>query len=214
MTNNTDNKINADTAPMTGDVSSSVNTNTGNQSNRPNSKFPFKKNSRFGSEGKDRGSRRSGGPRGERVKPEFDTKSIDVKRVARVVSGGRRFSFWVAMVAGNRKGSVGVGIGKGSDTALAIEKATKNAKRNMITVPLTKEGSIAHDVFAKYNSREAMVVPAKGRGLVAGSSVRNVLELAGVKDVMGKIMSGSKNKLNNARATVEALKKLKQVNQK
>ena len=151
--------------------------------------------------------RRGGRP--ERVRPEFDQKIISIRRVTRVMAGGRRFSFSVAMVIGDKHGKVGVGIGKAGDTQLAIEKAVRDAKKNMITVSMNKEGHIPHDVHTKYASSEVMMMPAPGRGLVAGSSVRTVLEHAGVKDVTAKIFSRSKNKLNNARAAVEALKQLK-----
>lgn len=149
------------------------------------------------------------GARPERVRPEFDQKIISIRRVTRVMAGGRRFSFSVAMVIGDKKGKVGVGIGKAGDTQLAIEKAIRDAKKDMITVPMNNEGHIPHDVHVKYASSEVMMMPAPGRGLVAGSSVRTVLELAGVKDITAKIFSRSKNKLNNARAAVEALKQLK-----
>lgn len=149
------------------------------------------------------------GARPERQKPEFDQKIISIRRVTRVMGGGRRFSFSVAMVIGDKRGKVGVGIGKAGDTQLAIEKAIRNAKKNMITVTMNKDSHIPHDVHVKYASSEVMMMPAKGRGLVAGSSVRTVLELAGVKDITAKIFSRSKNKLNNARAAVEALKQLK-----
>ncbi len=149
------------------------------------------------------------GARPERVKPEFDQKIISIRRVTRVMAGGRRFSFSVAMVIGDRRGKVGVGIGKAGDTQLAIEKAVRDAKKHMIVVPMNKEGHLPHDVHTKYASSEVMIMPAPGRGLVAGSSVRTVLEHAGVKDVTAKIFSRSKNKLNNARAAVEALKQLK-----
>jgi small subunit ribosomal protein S5 len=152
---------------------------------------------------------RRGGARSERTRPEFDQKIISIRRVTRVMAGGRRFSFSVAMVIGDKKGKVGVGLGKAGDTQLAIEKATRNAKKNMITVPMNKDQQIPHDVHVKLSSSEVMIMPAPGRGLVAGSSVRTVLELAGVKDVTGKIFSRSKNKLNNARAAVAALKQLK-----
>lgn len=156
------------------------------------------------------GGRRPGGKkfgkRGERPKPEFDQKIVSIRRVTRVVAGGRRFSFSVAMVTGDKKGSVGVGIGKASDTALAIEKAFRDAKRSMVTIKRTEDGSIPYDVEAKYTSSHVLLRPAKGKGLVAGSSVRTVLELAGIKDVSGKLLSRSKNQLNNARATIEALK--------
>ncbi len=155
-----------------------------------------------------RRSRRNEGGR-ERVRPEFDQKIISIRRVTRVMAGGRRFSFSVAMVIGDKKGRVGVGIGKAGDTQLAIEKAVRDAKKHMITIPLNEHGQISHDVRTKLSSSDVMIIPAAGRGLVAGSSVRTVLELGGVKDVTAKLLSRTKNKLNNARATVEALKLLK-----
>jgi small subunit ribosomal protein S5 len=164
-------------------------------------------NGRGGAQGGRRGGRRGG--RQERPKPEFDQKIVSIRRVTRVMAGGRRFSLSVSMVIGDKKGKVGVGIGKAGDTQLAIEKAVRDAKKCMIVVPMDAEGRIPHDVHVKYASSEVMIMPAPGRGLVAGSSVRTVLELAGVKDVTAKIFSRSKNKLNNARAAVEALKELK-----
>ena len=155
------------------------------------------------------GRRPRRGGRPERPRPEFDQKIVSIRRVTRVMAGGRRFSFSVSMVIGDKKGKVGVGIGKAGDTQLAIEKAVRDAKKKMITVPMNKDSQIPHDVHVKYASSEVMMMPAPGRGLVAGSSVRTVLELAGVKDVTAKIFSRSKNKLNNARAAVEALKQLK-----
>lgn len=149
------------------------------------------------------------GGRNERPRQEYEQKIISIRRVTRVMAGGRRFSFSVSMVLGDKKGKVGVGIGKAGDTQLAIEKAMRDAKKNMITVPMNKDSHIPHDVHVKYASSEVMIMPAPGRGVVAGSSVRTVLELAGVKDVTAKIFSRSKNKLNNARAAVEALKQLK-----
>ncbi|MFM2340277.1 MAG: ribosomal protein small subunit ribosomal protein [Candidatus Parcubacteria bacterium] len=160
----------------------------------------------------DRRPRRGGSARPERVRPEFDQKIISIRRVTRVMAGGRRFSFSVAMVVGDKKGKVGVGIGKAGDTQLAIDKAVRDAKKHMIVVPMNKDSHIPHDVHTKYASSEVMIMPAPGRGLVAGSSVRTVLEMAGVKDVTAKIFSRSKNKLNNARAAVEALKLLKKSN--
>ncbi|OGG41551.1 30S ribosomal protein S5 [Candidatus Kaiserbacteria bacterium RIFCSPHIGHO2_01_FULL_46_22] len=161
--------------------------------------------------GRDRNPRRPRRNEGgrERVRPEFDQKIISIRRVTRVMAGGRRFSFSVAMVIGDKKGRVGVGIGKAGDTQLAIEKAVRDAKKHMITVPMNQHSQIAHDVQTKLSSSEVMIIPAAGRGLVAGSSVRTVLELAGVKDVTAKLLSRTKNKLNNARATIEALKLLK-----
>ncbi len=168
-----------------------------------------------GGRGGDRNDRRNprrprrGGRRDERPRQEFEQKIVSIRRVTRVMAGGRRFSFSVSMVIGDKKGRVGVGVGKAGDTQLAIEKAVRAAKKAMITVPMNKDGHIPHDVHTKYASSEVMIMPAPGRGLVAGSSVRTVLELAGVKDVTAKIFSRSKNKLNNARAAVEALKQLK-----
>lgn len=146
--------------------------------------------------------------RGSRPKPEFDNKIISIRRVTRVVKGGRRFSFSVALVAGDKKGSVGVGIGKAGDTALAIEKALRHAKKNMITVKLGKDMSIPHEVGAKYTGSQVLIMQAPGKGVVAGSSVRTVLELAGIKEVGAKLLTRSKNKINNARATIAALKKI------
>ncbi|MDE1874563.1 MAG: 30S ribosomal protein S5 [Patescibacteria group bacterium] len=154
-----------------------------------------------------RGPRR-GDSRAPRTKPEFDSIMLNIRRVARVVSGGRRFAFSVALVAGDRKGKVGVGLGKAGDTALAIDKATRHAKKHMIKVNATKAMSIPHEVFAKYSSARVVIRPVKDRGLVAGSAARTVLELAGLTNVSAKIVSPSKNKLNIARATIDALGKL------
>ncbi len=164
-----------------------------------------------------RGGERRGGrpergrrtPRPERARSEYDQKMISIRRVARVVAGGRRFSFSVAMVLGDRKGKVGVGLGKGGDTALAIEKATRDAKKNMIKVRLTKDSSIAHSVYAKYAASELSMLPVRGRGLVAGSSVRTVLDLAGITNISAKLLTRSKNPVNNAHATIKALRGLK-----
>jgi small subunit ribosomal protein S5 len=146
--------------------------------------------------------------RAPRERSEFDQATLDVRRVARVMAGGRRFSFSVTVVIGDRKGRVGVGLGKGADTALAIDKAVRAAKKNLITVPLTKDNSIAHDVTARYGSSVIEIIPSPGRGLVAGSAMRIVLEYAGVSNVVTKILSRTKNKLTIARATVVALKSL------
>lgn len=143
-----------------------------------------------------------------RVVSEFSQKVIDVRRVTRVVAGGRRFSFSVALVLGNRSGSVGVGIGKASNTVLAIEKAVRDARKNMIKVKTTETMSIPHEVDAKFGSSKVLLIPARGKGLVAGSSVRNVLDLAGLSNISAKVLSRSKNKLNNARVAIKALKQL------
>jgi small subunit ribosomal protein S5 len=144
-----------------------------------------------------------------RERGEFDQVTIDARRVARVMAGGRRFNFSLVVVIGDRKGRVGVGLGKGVDTALAIDKATRDAKKHLFTVPRTTSGSIPHEVVVKYASSVVEIIPSTGRGLVAGSAMRTVLDLAGVTDVVAKIHSRSKNKLTIARATVEALKELR-----
>ena len=95
-------------------------------------------------------------------------------------------NFSIAMVVGNRKGSVGVGTGKANDTSAAIDKAYRNAKKNIIQLNLTKTMSIPHDVSAKYSSGRVMIIPAPGRGVSAGSAVKNVIELAGINDVTAK----------------------------
>ncbi len=149
------------------------------------------------------------GPRIPRERSEFDQVTIEARRVARVMAGGRRFNFSITVVVGDKKGRVGVGIGKAADTALAIDKAVRDAKKHLFTVPRTPSGSIPHAVSTKYAASVVEIIPSKGRGLVAGSAMRTVLDLAGVTDVVTKIHSRSKNKLTIARATVAALAKLR-----
>lgn len=154
-----------------------------------------------------RGRSRAGG-KAERGRSEFAQSMIDIRRVTRVMAGGRRFSFSVTMVVGDRAGRVGVGMGKAGDTTLAIDKAVKQAKKRMINVPRAKSGGIAREVTAKCASSRVLIKPAPGRGLSAGGSVRPVLELAGLTDVNAKILSRSKNRFNNAKAAIAALQKL------
>lgn len=164
---------------------------------------------RGGKGGKPMGGRGgSRGPRPPREKPEFESKTISIRRVTRVVSGGRRFTLSVALVAGDRNGRIGLGTGKALDTQVAIEKALKAAKKNMFTVKLSKTKSLSHDISAKFKSSEVMIMPNKGRGLIAGSSARTILALAGLSNVTAKFYSGTKNKLNNARATMKALQQV------
>ncbi|MDB5237157.1 MAG: rpsE [Parcubacteria group bacterium] len=168
-----------------------------------------------GRAGDTRGGRPGGRPGGRsrerapRERSEFEQATLEVRRVARVMAGGRRFSFSVTVVIGDKKGRVGVGIGKGADTALAIDKAVRSAKKSLFTVPLTKDRSIRHAVMAKYASSIVEIIPSPGRGIVAGSAMRVVLEHAGVTNVIAKIQTRTKNKLTIARATVAALKELK-----
>jgi len=166
-------------------------------------------NSRYGSKERHKNERRPS-RRPERARQEFDNKILSVRRVTRVVAGGRRFSFSIAMVIGDKKGRVGVGTGKAADTPVAVEKSMQNAKKNLVTIPLNKKGSISHPVEAKFSSARVSIMPAPGKGVIAGSATRVVLELAGIKEVSSKILSRSKNKLNIAKATIKALGMLKQ----
>jgi small subunit ribosomal protein S5 len=169
---------------------------------------------RTNTRGNDSGQKREGGDRKpraffERPKPEFDQKMVSIRRVTRVVAGGRRMTFAVALAIGDKKGSVGLGTGKGGDTAVAIAKALRQAKKNMFKIKTTKEMSIPHEVSDKFASSKLSIMPNHGKGLVAGSTVRDMLTLAGLKNITAKLHSGSKNKLNNARVAYAALYQLR-----
>ncbi len=152
---------------------------------------------------------RKGYGRKQEANDGFDTKLLDLARVTRVTGGGKRMSFRAVVIAGDKKSKIGIGIDKGKDVSQAIDKATRRAKKNLITVVIVN-GTIPHQVEAKVGPAVIMLKPqSMGRGLVAGGAVRSICELAGIKNISSKILSGSKNKLNNARATMEALKKLK-----
>lgn len=147
--------------------------------------------------------------RGKKEKPEFDQKLLDLARVTRVVKGGRRFRFRATLVIGNKKSKVGVGVGKGSDVSDAIRKAFDDAKKNLVTIKMSKN-TIAHDIYYKSRSAKIILKPAvEGKGIIAGGAIRTVVEYAGIKDVVSKSLGGS-NKLSVARATVEALSTLNQ----
>ncbi len=142
-------------------------------------------------------------------KSEFEQKVLDIRRVTRVVAGGKRFRFRATVILGDHKGRVGVGIDKGADTSEAIEKAARAAKKNLILIPI-KNNTIPHEVIGKFSSAVVMLKPAgEGRGIVAGGPVRVIASLAGIVNVSSKILGTTTNKLNNARAAIEALKKLK-----
>lgn len=145
----------------------------------------------------------------EKPKPEFDQKMVSIRRVTRVTSGGRRMTFAVALAIGDKKGSIGLGTGKGGDTAIAITKALRQAKKNLFKIKTTKEMSIPHEVSAKFASSKLSIMPNRGKGLVSGSTVRDMLVLAGLKNITSKLHSGSKNKLNNARVAYAALYELR-----
>lgn len=148
--------------------------------------------------------------RGREARDEFTTKTIDLARVTRVMAGGKRMRFRACIVAGDRKGRIGAGVGKGADVEAAINKATAYAKKHLLTINM-KGTTIPHRVEAKYSAAEIFLKPAPpGTGVKAGGAVRVVLDLAGLQDVVGKIM-GSNNKINNVRATLLALSRLTKV---
>jgi len=154
-----------------------------------------------------KGKARFEAPVGE---PEFEQKLLDVRRTARMVAGGRRFSFRAVVVIGNKKGKVGAGVAKGADVTTAVDKAVRQAKKHLVEVSLTPDGSIAYLVEAKYGAARIILKPAaKGKGVIAGGTVRAICNLAGITNITTKILSKTHNKLNNARATLLALRKLK-----
>ncbi len=152
--------------------------------------------------------RRSSNRGGEREKSEFDQKVVEVKRVTRVVAGGKRMRFRALVVIGDRKGKVGMGLKKGADVSESVNKAVNAAKKNMITLPLVNE-TIPHGLNVKYKSSSLMLKPAKpGTGVIAGGAVRSVMELSGVKNIVCKML-GSNNKVNNVKAVFAAFSKMK-----
>lgn len=156
---------------------------------------------------------RGRGRRDARPVQEFEQKILDLARVTRVTAGGKRMSFRCALVIGDKKGRVGFGVAKGSDVQLAIEKAYKQAKKNVLTIPLVDE-TIPHPVWVKYGAALVLLKPApKGSGLKSGGAMRMILEFAGVPNAVSKIIN-SNNKINIAKATLEAIKQLRVVEQK
>ncbi|GAB1489915.1 30S ribosomal protein S5 [Opitutaceae bacterium] len=140
--------------------------------------------------------------------PEMVEKVVFINRCAKVVKGGRRFSFSALAVVGDRKGKIGVGLGKANEVPDAIKKSTEHAKKRMVSVKL-KGDTIPHDVFGEYDGGKVLLKPAStGTGLIAGGGVRAVLEAAGIKNVLTKSM-GSKNHIAVVQATVAALRKLR-----
>jgi len=145
------------------------------------------------------------------VNQEYQQKLIDLRRTARVVAGGKRFTFRASLVVGNGRGEVGLGVGKGRDTALATEKALRQAKKNIITIPVTEQGSIPHQTEAKFRSARVIIKPAvAGHGLKVGGAARVILNLAGIKNASAKFLSRTKNKINTAKAVLTALGKFRQ----
>ncbi len=181
----------------------------GAASSKPLRGSNFRGNTRGGQSGK--GGKGGGRPRtgGEQqVESDYEEKNLEVARVTRVTKGGKRMRFRVLTVIGNRKGRVGYGLAKGIDVALATSKATAQARKALFTVPMVND-TIPHPVDAKFGAAKLLIKPApKGTGIKAGGAVRIVLELAGVSNVVSKML-GSGSKLNNVKATFEALRKLK-----
>lgn len=143
-----------------------------------------------------------------REESEFDKKLVCVRRVHKVVKGGKTLRFSALVVVGDGKGKVGVGIGKAAEVPAAIDKATGEAKKNMKLIRIV-DGTIPHEIVGKYGSSNILMLPAKpGTGVIAGGSARAVLELAGIKDIVTKI-HGSSNKINAVKATINGLVALK-----
>ncbi|KAI5079902.1 hypothetical protein GOP47_0005381 [Adiantum capillus-veneris] len=150
------------------------------------------------------------GRRKERsVRDNMEEKVVQIRRVTKVVKGGKQLSFRAIVIVGDKNGRVGVGVGKAKEVINAVQKSSADARRHLVTVPLTKQKTFPHRAEAKYGAAKVMLRPAAlGTGVIAGGSVRTMLELAGVVNGMGKEL-GSKNPLNNARAVVEAVTSMK-----
>ena len=145
----------------------------------------------------------------DKVKKEFDEVLLEVRRVTRVTTGGRKMSFRATILVGNKKGKIWIGVSKGPDVQAAVSKASREAYKNMFLVPITGNQTVPYPTTTKYKACMIKLLPATaGTGLKAGSSVRAVLELAGFENVLSKIM-WSNNKLNNAMATIIALSSYK-----
>lgn len=154
-----------------------------------------------------RGNRR-GRRSGPREPKEFEQKTIDLSRVTRVVAGGKRMRFRATVAVGDQKGRVGLGIAKGADVSISIQKAVTAAKKNLIRVPIVNE-TIPHAIIARFKAAHVLLKPApKGSGVIAGGPIRAIMELAGVKNVVSKIL-GSPNKINNVYAVLDALQRLR-----
>jgi len=144
---------------------------------------------------------------------ELKDKVVHIRRVAKVVKGGRRFSFSAIVVVGDEAGRVGYGLGKANEVPDAIRKATENPKINMIKVPIVKGGTIPHDIFTKYGATKLVMKPAsKGTGIIAGGAVRAVMEMAGINNILTKVI-GSRNSHNIIKAVFKGFSELKSFEQ-
>nr|BDA97932.1 ribosomal protein S5 [Chroomonas collegionis] len=140
---------------------------------------------------------------------EWQERVVQIRRVTKVVKGGKKLSFRAILVIGNEKGQVGVGVGKASDVIGAVKKAVTDGKKNLVTIPMTKNNSIPHIITGRSGAARVIMRPsAPGSGVIAGGAVRTMLELGGVKNILAKQL-GSGNPLNNARAAADALANLK-----
>ncbi len=141
---------------------------------------------------------------------EFEQRIIDIARVTRVMAGGKRLSFRACVALGNKKGKVGIGLGKGADVTVAITKAVNKAKKNLIDVPIIND-TIPHEIETKFGAAKILLKPARrGRGVIAGGAARIILELSGIKNITSKNL-GTNNKINVSKCVIKALDSLKKV---
>ncbi len=147
-------------------------------------------------------------PRREKPQNEYEQRIVDLARVTRVQKGGKRLRFRVLLALGDKNGKVGYAIAKGADVTIAVNKAVNKAKKNMLIVKLVNE-TIPHAIIVKHKAAKVLLKPAvQGRGIIAGGSVRSILELAGIPNVYGKILGKTNNKINNVKAVFIALERL------
>jgi len=160
-----------------------------------------------GNQGGARGPRRGNDRGKDAAHDEFEQRILDIARVTRVMAGGKRMNFRACIAIGDKKGKVGIGLGKGADVTMAVNKAVNHAKKDMITVA-TVNDTITHEIHHKEGAARLLFKPARsGKGIIAGGVARVILELAGIKNVTSKQL-GTNNKINNARCTIEALRSL------
>jgi len=152
-------------------------------------------------------------PRFIERKREYEENVLEINRISRTVSGGRRIRFRVLIVIGDRKGKVGIGVGKAPDIAEAVKKARLTAEKHLMEIPL-KNGTIPSEIRVNYGASKIVLKPARpGTSIIAGSAVRSIVNLSGIENISTKIL-GSDSKINNAKAMMVALKKLKEVNER
>jgi small subunit ribosomal protein S5 len=163
----------------------------------------------------DKGAAKKRNQRGKKEAPteEFEQRTVDLARVTRVMAGGKRMRFRACVAIGDKRGRIGLGLAKGADVSLAMNKAVNNAKKAMVEVPIVND-TIPHDIMHKFGAAKVMLKPAKqGRGVIAGGALRIMLELAGIKNITSKNL-GTNNKVTIAKCLMEALDLLKKVEPK